>query len=144
MDLRIAARVSRRSAMPDETFPSLPATTVHNAYVLGKIENHNIVLTCLPVGIYGTTSATAVVSQLQSTFPNIRYGILVGIGGGISGKRMDIRLGDVVVSKPTGSSAGVKQYDFGKAIKGGHFQRIGMLNQPPIILLTAVSQLMAN
>ncbi|KAE8325085.1 hypothetical protein BDV39DRAFT_207208 [Aspergillus sergii] len=132
------------SAMLDETYPSLPATTVHNAYTLGKVQGHNIVLTCLPAGIYGTTSATAVVSHLQSTFPNLRYGILVGIGGGVPGKRIDIRLGDVVVSKPTGSSGGVIQYDFGKAIKGGHFQSIGMLNQPPMVFLTAISQLEAN
>ncbi|KAE8364466.1 nucleoside phosphorylase domain-containing protein [Aspergillus caelatus] len=132
------------SAVLDETYPSLPATTVHNAYVLGKIENHNIVLTCLPAGIYGTTSATAVVSHLQSTFPNLRYGILVGIGGGVPSKRIDVRLGDVVVSKPISSSGGVIQYDFGKAIKGGHFQRIGMLNQPPMVFLTAVSQIEAN
>ncbi|KAE8310817.1 violaceus kinesin [Aspergillus transmontanensis] len=132
------------SAMLDETYPSLPATTVHNAYTLGKVQDHNIVLTCLPAGIYGTTSATAVVSHLQSTFPNLRYGILVGIGGGVPGKRIDIRLGDVVVSKPTGSSGGVIQYDFGKAIKGGHFQSIGMLNQPPMVFLTAISQLEAN
>ncbi|KAE8346723.1 hypothetical protein BDV24DRAFT_158354 [Aspergillus arachidicola] len=132
------------SAMLDETYPSLPATTVHNAYTLGKVQGHNIVLTCLPAGIYGTTSATAVVSHLQSTFPNLRYGILVGIGGGVPGKRIDIRLGDVVVSKPTGSSGGVIQYDFGKAIQGGHFQSIGMLNQPPMVFLTAISQLEAN
>ncbi|KAE8416162.1 hypothetical protein BDV36DRAFT_297402 [Aspergillus pseudocaelatus] len=119
------------SAVLDETYPSLPATAVHNAYVLGKIENHNIVLTCSPAGN-------------MSTFPNLRYGILVGIGGGIPSKRVDVRLGDVVVSKPTGSSGGVIQYDFGKAITGGHFQRIGMLNQPPMVLLTAVSQLEAN
>ncbi|OJJ48221.1 hypothetical protein ASPZODRAFT_130176 [Penicilliopsis zonata CBS 506.65] len=132
------------SAMLDETYPSLPATTAHNAYTLGRIHNHHIVLTCLPAGIYGTTSATAVVSHLESTFPNLRYGILVGIGGGVPSKTADVRLGDVVVSRPTGSFGGVIQYDFGKATSGGRFQHTGMLNQPPMVLLTAVSQLEAN
>ncbi|PYH88663.1 hypothetical protein BO71DRAFT_128987 [Aspergillus ellipticus CBS 707.79] len=132
------------SAVLDETYPSLAATTAHNAYTLGRINGHNVVLTCLPSGIYGTTSATAVVSHLQSAFPNLRYGIMVGIGGGVPSEAADIRLGDVVVSKPTGTSGGVIQYDLGKTIKGGRFQRTGTLNQPPSVLLTAMSQLEAG
>jgi len=46
---------------------------------------------------------------------------MVGIGGGVpcNGHGTDIRLGDVVVSKPTGSYGGVVQYDRGKVTSGG-------------------------
>ncbi|CRG90788.1 hypothetical protein PISL3812_07833 [Talaromyces islandicus] len=59
---------------------------------------------------------------------------------------MDIRLGDVVVSMPIAGSAegGVVQYDYGKALSGGHFQRTGMLSRPPQILLTSVAKLWGN
>lgn len=133
------------TAMLDETHRKVPSVpTAHNTYILGRIQGHNIVLTCLPSGVYGLTSATAVISHLQADFPSIRYGVMVGIGGGVPSKTADIRLGDVIVSKPTGTAGGVIQYDFGKAIDGGHFQHTGMLNQPPSILLTAVSQLEAR
>ncbi|KAJ5946145.1 hypothetical protein N7454_002984 [Penicillium verhagenii] len=132
-------------AMLDETHPRLTSTgNAHIAYTLGKIAGHNTVIACLPSGVYATVSATFIVSQIQSTFPNVRYGVMVGIGGGVPSAIADIRLGDVVVSKPTGSLGGVVHYDLGKTIAGGQFQQTGMLNQPPTLLLTAVSKMRAD
>ncbi|KAN0078747.1 hypothetical protein V8E54_005260 [Elaphomyces granulatus] len=132
-------------AMLDETHSNLsqPATD-HNAYTLGKISGHNVVITCLPSGVYGTTPAAVVVSKMSSTFPRIQFGLMVGIGGGVPCNGTDIRLGDVVVSKPTGSYSGVVQYDRGKAISGGRFKLSGTLNQPPQLLLTSIAQLEAD
>jgi nucleoside phosphorylase len=132
-------------AMLDETHSNLsqPAT-YHNAYTRGKINGHNVVITCLPSGVYGTTPAAVVVSKMSSTFPNIRFGLMVGIGGGVPCNGTDIRLGDVVVSKPTGSYSGVVQYDRGKVTSGGRFKLSGTLNQPPQVLLTSIAQLQAD
>lgn len=132
-------------AMLDEIHDRLPQTTPASCtYVLGQISGHHVVLACLPSGLYGTTSAASVASHIQVTFPAIRYGVLVGIGGGVPNSEADIRLGDVVVSHPAGKSSSVIQYDFGKSTPGGHFQHIGILNQPPTVLLTAVSHLKAR
>ncbi|EED20629.1 kinesin light chain 1 and, putative [Talaromyces stipitatus ATCC 10500] len=131
-------------AMLDEIHTQLPSSSTQCSYTLGRIKGHNTVLACLPSGVPGTTSAAAIVSYIQSTFPNIRCGLMVGIGGGVPSKTADIRLGDVVVSKPTGISSGVAQYDLGKTISGGYFQQTGTLNQPPTILLTAIAQLEAS
>lgn len=57
---------------------------------------------------------------------------------------VDIRLGDVVVSKPTVSYGGLVQYDFIRSRSEGHFLQTGMLNRPPRILSSAVSELMAR
>ncbi|KAN0077667.1 hypothetical protein V8E54_005971 [Elaphomyces granulatus] len=134
-------------AMLDETHSNLsqPATD-HNTYTLGKISGHNVVITCLPSGVYGTTPAAVVVSTMSSTFPRIQFGFMVGIGGGVpcNGNGTDIRLGDVVVSKPTGSYGGVVQYDRGKVTSGGQLKLSGMLNQPPQVLLTSIAQLQAD
>jgi tetratricopeptide (TPR) repeat protein/nucleoside phosphorylase len=128
--------------MLDEVHASLPQPeTDHNVYALGTVSSHNVVIACLPLGVYGTISASNVVSHMVSTYPNIRFGLMVGIGGGVPSKTADIRLGDVVVSKPTATSGGVIQYDYGKTLSGGHFQRTGSLNKPPPILLKAVAQL---
>ncbi|GIK01229.1 hypothetical protein Aspvir_005261 [Aspergillus viridinutans] len=128
--------------MLDEVHASLPQPeTDHNVYTLGTVSCHNVVMACLPLGVYGTISASTVVSHMVSTYPNIRFGLMVGIGGGVPSKSTDIRLGDVVVSKPTATSGGVIQYDYGKTLSGGHFQRTGSLNKPHPILLKAVAQL---
>lgn len=56
-------------------------------------------------------SAATVAMQLLSSFHSIQFGLMVGIGGGVPSKTADIRLGDVVVSKPTGAHGRVIQYD---------------------------------
>jgi hypothetical protein len=68
---------------------------------------------------------------------------MVGIGGGIPGKEAVVRLSDIVVGKPTRDCGGVIQYDYGKTVSDGHFERTGVLNKPPAVLLTAISQLQA-
>jgi hypothetical protein len=65
---------------------------------------------------------------------------MVGIGGGVPSADADIRLGDVVVSNPTRDFRGVIQYNYSKALSDGRFERTGMLNKPPLVLLTAASK----
>jgi nucleoside phosphorylase len=77
------------------------------------------------------------------SFPNIRIGLMVGIGGGAPSPKHDIRLGDIVVSAPRDEKGGVFQYDFGKTIQDQSFQTTGFLNQPPAILRAAMKGLMA-
>jgi len=67
-------------------------------------------------GEYGTDSATSVARDMLHSFPNIRIGLMVGIGGGAPSEKHDIRLGDIVVSSPRDGKGGVFQYDFGKTI----------------------------
>lgn len=130
--------------MLDEVHEDLPVSSHdHNAYTLGKIGEHNVVIAGLPNGKYGNTSATVVAMQLLASFDSIRFGLMVGIGGGVPNIDADIRLGDIVVSKPTGTYGGVVQYDYGKALSRS-FERTGMLNQPPSFILTALTQLQAN
>jgi nucleoside phosphorylase len=115
-----------------------------NNYRLGRIWEHNVVLACLPAGLYGSTSAATVAAQMLYTFRSIRFGLMVGVGGGVPCGRTDVRLGDVVVGKPERQSGGVIQYDFGKTVGEGQFNLIGSLNRPPQVLLTAVSSLEAD
>ena len=132
-------------AMLDEIHPDLPTmSNDQNTYVLGSIRAHNVVIACLPSGVYGTTSAAIVADQMLFTFRSIRFGLMVGIGGGVPSSEADIRLGDVVVSKPTRDFGGVVQYDFGETVAQGLFERTGRLNSPPQILLTAMARLQAD
>ncbi|KAL6235499.1 nucleoside phosphorylase domain-containing protein [Aspergillus navahoensis] len=92
----------------------------NNDYVLGRIGEHNVVIACC--------------------FPNVRVGLLVGIGGGVPTKH-DIWLGDVVVSVPQNGMSGVFQYDYGKGDSRPNFRSNQRPQQTPPALLTAVSGL---
>ncbi|KAK9848920.1 hypothetical protein MYU51_015249 [Penicillium brevicompactum] len=132
--------------MLDENFGILdaqdPADT--NAYTLGRIGKHYVVIACLPGGQYGTTSATTVANHMVRTFSkSLRIGLMVGVAGAIPSVSHDIRLGDVVISCPEGTSGGVIQYDMGKIGAGGEFHRTGSLNSPPRSLLTALNLMRA-
>lgn len=131
-------------AMLDEEHSPLPQeASDDNVYTLGQIGEHNVVIACLPAGQTGNNSAATVAAQMRYRFKAIRFGLMVGIGGGVPGKEHDIRLGDVVVSKPGKQDGGVIQYDLGRTIKEGRFVRNGLLNAPPAVLLNAVSTLQA-
>jgi nucleoside phosphorylase len=125
-----------------EDLPQDPADS--NIYTFGRIGEHNVVIACLPAGQMGTNSAAMVASQMKSTFPSIRFGLMVGIGGGVPSAESDIRLGDIVISQPYMQHGGVVQYDFGKTGAEGRLNRTGSLNSPPTVLLNAVNKLRAN
>lgn len=107
---------------------------------------HNVVVACLPAGVYGTVSAATVANNMLRTFTGIRFGLMVGIGGGIPrhDQGVDIRLGDVVVSQPDGTHGGVVQYDLRKNLGDGVFVRKGVLRPPGMLLLTALAKLQSQ
>ena len=124
--------------------PEYVSANDDNDYTLGRIGKHNVVIAVLPNGEYGIASAASVARDMLHSFPNIRLGLMVGIGGGAPSQKHDIRLGDVVVSNPHNGEGGVFQYDFGKTIQDQSFQTTGFLNQPPRILRAAVNGLRAR
>lgn len=110
-----------------------------NIYNLGSINNHNIVIAGLPKP--GNCSAATVISQMRIAFPNLKYGLLVGIGGGVpvNTEHGMIRLGHVVVSEQTGIHFATVQYDHGKA-RAGHFEHKGCLARPPTAFTNAARE----
>lgn len=117
-----------------------------NVYTWGRMGEHNIVIASLASGIYGTTSATTTALTLLSSLPSIRIGLLVGIGAGAArpDKGYDIRLGDIAVGHPRGSSGGVCQYDSIKAESGDYRKLNGFLGLPPPVLLNALGSIQAH
>jgi nucleoside phosphorylase len=116
-----------------------------NVYALGRMGAHNVVIACLPAGLPGATPAATVATDMQRTFKHLRFGLLVGVGSGAPSAADDVRLGDVVVSRPTHDSGGVIQFQQALLNDVGHrrdrFVRGECLNAPPTVLLTAQSSL---
>lgn len=134
--------VAARQFLDEEHTETPPVSpNDNNAYTLGKIGGHNVVIAVLPDGEYGRSSAASVARDMMHSFCSIRVGLMVGIGGGAPSKRHDIRLGDIVVNAPRDGKGGVFQYDFGKTIQDQSFKATGFLNQPPALLRAAVTKL---
>ncbi|KAK4206015.1 ankyrin repeat protein, partial [Rhypophila decipiens] len=126
----------------DAEHPKLAAQDAadNNIYTLGTIGTHNVVVACLPHWNYGLVSAANVARDMLRTFSNVRFGLMVGIGGGVPTKQ-DVRLGDIVVSSLNYENGAVFQYNFGQTVQDKVFRTTGYLNAPPLLLQTAVREL---
>ncbi|KAH7231101.1 nucleoside phosphorylase domain-containing protein [Fusarium tricinctum] len=129
--------------MLDREHPRLPMKEGDpNLYVLGELSGHNVVLATFP-GNQGKGAAATVATNINRTFPTIKWRLLVGIGGGVPSDRHDIRLGDIVISMPDGPYGGVVQYDLGKDTEDD-FQLKGFLWPPPSELRQAVQVMQSD
>lgn len=135
----------------DATHPDLPNQPKNdqNAYQYGRIGAHNVVITSLPKGVTGPSPAAYTTTSMGNTFPNLRFCLFVGVGGGIpklngGGKdEVDVRLGDVVVGSAVGTYGGVVQFNQGRIGNDG-LERTGTLGKPPKLLLNAVARIEAR
>ncbi|KAL4750070.1 nucleoside phosphorylase domain-containing protein [Aspergillus terricola var. indicus] len=101
-------------AMLDEVHDALPTSADDsNTYTLGRIAQHNVVIACLPADQYGTNNAANIMTNMKRTFPRIRAGLIVGIGGGVPNKA-DVRLGDIVVGTRVMQASTVEETDPGR------------------------------
>ncbi len=105
-----------------------------NSYVLGRSGKHNVVLNCPAAGSYGELRAAKIAEHMKSSFPWIRFVLLVGIGGGVPSSKHDIRLGDVV------AGTSVVPLDEGAFTDFGFDIAVKSL-LPPLVLRTAVTSL---
>src|SRR2546423_13987273 len=79
----LSTELTAAMAMLDEHHPPLwQHVQDSNTYTLGKIGKHNVVIACLPAGQMGNNPAATVASQMRYSFGAIRFGLMVGIGGG--------------------------------------------------------------
>lgn len=144
-EMKAAISVLDEEHGPPSDFCKPPSD--YNPYVWGSMSTeseaaHNVVIASFPAKRPGTVTAADVARLMVTTFPSIRLGLMVGIGGGVPSPN-DVRLGDIVVSQGSGTTGGVVQYDLGKEEEGG-FRRQGQLNSPPAALLSAITALEAR
>src|SRR5277367_761159 len=99
----LAIESAAAAEMLDTEHEPLPVTPGDsNDYVLGEIGKHNVVMACINEA--GGLPANIVATNLMKSFRNVRYILMVGIGGGIPSEKHQIRLGDIVISEPSGKS----------------------------------------
>jgi nucleoside phosphorylase len=95
----------------------------------GEIHGHNVVIATFAAGQrYGTSSATSLAIHVKKFFPNLWFGLLVGVAAGLPNllcsPARDIRLGDVIIadSPPGGDHPAIIPYGLGKQKGDGGFE----------------------
>jgi nucleoside phosphorylase len=93
-------------------------------YMAGDINGHNVIIATFPAGHdYGVGSAAALASQVKKSFPNLWFGLLVGVAAGLPNLTRvpprDIRLGDVLIGVGEGESVGLVSYGLGTETSAG-------------------------
>src|SRR5580658_6427474 len=117
----LETELAASQAMLDGEHPDLlQAENDTNTYILGRIGQHNVVLACLPSGTIDISAAATAARDLLRSFPKVRFGLMVGVGGGApnnpsNNPHQDIRLGDVIVSNPEGNYGKGRVYLFYKS-----------------------------
>ncbi|KAI9714139.1 MAG: hypothetical protein M1812_006467 [Candelaria pacifica] len=141
----LAARV-----LLDEEHITPPYDTQYdrNTYICGQVNEHKVVVACLPSGRTGNVNAGHLTGPMFHTFPNIKITLLVGIGGGVplqspQNQLEDIYLADVVLGWPGDGKSAVVQYDPGRWKVDGFEQR-GLVDQPDWHLTQALEIVISN
>jgi nucleoside phosphorylase len=106
----LQSELNAARALLDEQHDRLPsAAKDDNSYLLGRMAGHNVAIAFTGSGNYGTNAAAQTAVHMIRTFRNIRFGLMVGVGGGAPNRPdpedplNDLRLGDVVVSVAKGN-----------------------------------------
>ncbi|KAJ6440010.1 alternative NADH-dehydrogenase [Purpureocillium lavendulum] len=112
-----------------------------NAYSIGAIGRHNVVLAHMP-GM-GKVNAAIVATNCRASFPNIRLAIVVGICGivPLGPHKEEIILGDVVISD------GVVEYDLCRRLAGSINPKdilSNSLRRPDVAIRTAMTELKSS
>jgi nucleoside phosphorylase len=149
LKIELQAALAMLDGYHDGNFPVRPGDDY--VYHAGHMCGYNIIIATLPVGQeYGTGAAAALASQVKNTFPNLRFGLLVGVAAGLPDfsrdPPRDIRLGDVLVGIPEGESAGLIAYELGKETEDG-FQLLHgghVLDRTETIIRAAIGKIQSH
>jgi len=129
----------------DGQFKTVPGDD--HLYYAGDLYGHNVIIATLGGKPYGPGTAAALASHMKAHFPNLWFGLLVGVAAGLPNlapkdpaKSRDIRLGDVIVCEPSGTGSGIVNYDNIKATDEGPVLN-GRLAETAAIVTSAILML---
>lgn len=82
--------IAARTMLDEEHLSLSQPNDNFNVYTLGSVNHHNVVVVCLPPGVYGSQSTAKTTSETLLLFPNISVFLLVGIAGGVPSSKHDV------------------------------------------------------
>ncbi|KAL2802760.1 hypothetical protein BJX63DRAFT_437581 [Aspergillus granulosus] len=117
LEIEVQAALQMLDKVHAGGFPAGPSDDY--VFHAGEICGHNTVIATFAAGQpYGTNSATSLASHVRKSFPNLWFGLLVGVAAGLPNfacsPPRDIRLGDVIVALPDGDYPAILPYGLGK------------------------------
>lgn len=125
--------------------PSSPICLT-DKYIVGSIGSFNIVITCFewPSEKFDALQGFHLAIEMFQKFPNLRIGLIVGIGSGVPSEKNDVRLGDVVVSLPRKDGIGTRSYYVENEGRRVVTRRWGSTIEPPSGLNMSISRLISS
>ncbi|KAL2816277.1 hypothetical protein BJX63DRAFT_387804 [Aspergillus granulosus] len=150
LEIEVQAALHMLDRIHSGRFPVSPGDKY--VYHAGEICGHNVIIATFAAGQpYGTNSATSLASHVRHYFPNLWFGLLVGVAAGLPNFKFspprDIRLGDVIVALPDGKYPAILPYGLGKQISANEFEllRYGhSLPQTEYIVGSAIGKIKAS
>lgn len=141
LEVELQAAISMLDRESQETPPRVPGQNV--IYTVGDIGPHRVAV----VGYYqeqGLAVSGSIAAEVKRDLPNLHFGLLVGIAGGIPSPTHDIQLGDVAVAVPEDDCPGVVGYDLGKEKEDGQFELKHWQNSTDPMLRSAIGLVRAR
>jgi nucleoside phosphorylase len=127
---------------PPSDFQVLDPNFLGN-FTFGSIKNHHVMIASTMAPGCQRVPAARLAALLEDKMHT--YSIVLGTAGGTFDKlSKDIRLGDVVISKPKGQHGGVVEWDVGTEQEDGSFKRTGFLDRVPTRLSSLRSKLRSD
>jgi nucleoside phosphorylase len=112
-------------------------------YTVGEIGNHRVAV----VGYYqeqGLAASGSMAAEVIRDLPNLQFGLLVGISGGIPSSTNDMQLGDVAVATPEDNRPGIVGYDLGKEVEDGRYELKHWQNSTHPLLRSVINLIRAR
>jgi nucleoside phosphorylase len=123
--------------------PNHAFAKIDKPYTFGQIMRHNVIIIAASSNNENERPSVASVTRdMVIRFPNIKFYLLVGIGGGAPSTKHDIRLGDVIVGYLAPEREdNVFQYDFEEPMQIPRHNGFRFLDQPlPMLLRIAIER----
>ena len=103
--------------MLNERHDPLPQNSHNiNNYRLRRIDRQNVIIACLSFEVTSNTSAVIVTSHIRSIFSSIIFDLMINVNDEAPSVENDIRLNNIMISKPAETSNEVIQYNFKKIV----------------------------
>ncbi|KAL2864388.1 tetratricopeptide repeat domain protein [Aspergillus lucknowensis] len=141
LEIELRAAIAMLDRVSDAIPPRARGQQV--VYTIGEIGPHRVAV----VGYYqeqGLAASGSMAAEVIRDLPNLQFGLLVGIAGGIPSSSCDMQLGDVAVAVPEGDCPGIVGYDLGKEVGDGGYELKHWQNSTHPLLRSVINVIRAR
>ncbi|KAJ5167143.1 tetratricopeptide repeat domain protein [Penicillium canariense] len=141
LEIELRAAIAMLDRVSHDLLPRARGQQV--VYTRGEIGHHRVAV----VGYYqeqGLAASGSMAAEVIRDLPNLQFGLLVGVAGGIPSSTNGMQLGDVAVAVPEGNRPGIVGYDLGKEVEDGRYELKHWQNSTHPLLRSVINVIRAR